>query len=155
MTSNPSLLFFLFLLLTNSIFHAEADFFKSLEEELQSMKDRLSARAVAETFQYTKDTPKSISIHCPCKESPVVSVREMDLISNSQECMQVKVSGANFEFAFSVNCDGESASTVRSGSGDRGADGDIDIDIDEDDEDEEEEGGGSETETENENRQEL
>ncbi len=117
-----SLPFSLLLFLSfNPIFHARADFFKALEEELQTLKDRLSARAVAENFQYTKDTPKSISIHCPCKESPVVSVREMELNYHSQECMQVKVSGANFEFAFSVNCDGESASTVRSGSGDRGA----------------------------------
>ncbi len=51
-----------------------SDYFKVLEEELKSLKDRLSARMVSGDFEYGKDSPKSISIHCPCKESPVVSI---------------------------------------------------------------------------------
>lgn len=71
-------------------------------------------------FEYGKDGPKAVSIHCPCKESPVVSVKDLEIAgTHREECLQVKISGANFEFSFSVNCDGESASkNMRSSSGD-------------------------------------
>jgi hypothetical protein len=33
----------------------------------------------------------------------------MDVVDSRQECLQVKISGSNFDFSFAVNCDGESA----------------------------------------------
>ena len=72
-----------------------------------------------------------------------MSVKELELTDQKQECMQVKVTGNNFEFSFAVNCDGESANkngNVRSSSSDdskkSATEDDIDLETAEDDSDE-------------------
>jgi hypothetical protein len=53
-----------------------------------------------------------------------------------QECLQVKITGSNFEFAFSVNCDGESAGrnmhSSSSGDSEKSDVGEDDIEIEPD-----------------------
>jgi hypothetical protein len=42
-------------------------------------------------------------------------VKELDVVDSKQECLQVKISGSNFEFSFAVNCDGGSANKNNNG----------------------------------------
>lgn len=60
-----------------------------------------------EDFLAGIDRPKEIEIICPGEE-PIVTIR--DLVSDTAneyegECVVVKMSGSNFNFRFSINCD--------------------------------------------------
>ena len=76
-------------------------------------------------------------------------MKELDIVDSRQECLQVKISGSNFEFSFAVNCDGESANknydrNVRSSSSDdtksyTASEEDIDLSASDDHEDDENE----------------
>lgn len=90
-----------------SIRRSQGDYFTDFESELVRTKNSISGN----DFAYGKDNRKEIEITCPGSESPILSVRDLisdglEAVSGDEgECMVLKLSGANFSFKLSINCD--------------------------------------------------
>ena len=84
-----------------------ADYFKDFESELIRTKAAISG----DDFSYGKDNRKEIEIMCPGSERPVVSIRDLisdgleALSGDEGECLSLKMTGSNFSFKLSINCD--------------------------------------------------
>lgn len=99
---------FCFLILSFLFSCCECNYFVNLERQMIEMEQKLSSSQLNDDFSYGRDNPKSISIHCPGPESPVVSIADMDIgniVGENSECLNIKITGKNFELDFSANCD--------------------------------------------------
>ena len=85
------------------------DVLKQLESQMADAKEAQALAGFSDSMlQRVEDKPKEIHISCPGDVSPVVSIKDLIQDNTSafdeSECMVLKLTGKNFNFRLSVNC---------------------------------------------------
>ncbi len=92
--------------------------FEQFEKEMMEADAQQAVLGLSEALlEKVEDRPKEIEIVCPGDVPPKVSIR--DLVSETAssfdggECMVLKLSGKNFNFRLSLNCEEMSRADMR------------------------------------------
>lgn len=98
----------LLLIFLIDIFVIKANTFAEFEQLMLSSKGDIAAQRLKEDFK--EDKLKEIEIICPGDVSPIVKIRDLvnsfgEGLDGKEECMVIKMTGSNFNFKLTLNCD--------------------------------------------------